>query len=463
MSFVSKAVGAITGANDSAKGAQKAADSQVAAIEKSNEYAREANAQNRADAAPYREAGYAANSEMMRRLGLGGGAAGAGAVGGGTAPTALTEQQIRQELQGQYTTSGTPAGAPAFNTLPADVQAMINREGGPTGYAYNPQTGKYGYQYNQTVGGGDNGEGTVPKWYYADQVGGTQGGIDEAGLNAAVQQRLQQQQQAQQAYAAQQQQASQQQSDGTYPSGPGSLLQSYTEFTPFAEQYKGVEYTPYRDYEDFSLAKFQADPGYQFRQTEGNNALLRAAAASGGLNSGRASKDLAEFNSGLASQEYGNAFGRYNTEYTTGRDTHQQNFNTAYGANLQDYQTRYNAHNNDYTTGFNAFNQSQDNTYNRLMGIVGVGTGVNGQIANGNLATGQQLAGNAIQAGNAQAAGQVAAGNAASGGFNNLLNTGLTAAALYSGFGGGAGAAGAKNAAFGGNALGSTSGLYRPF
>lgn len=429
MSFVSKAIGGITGANDAAKGAQKAADSQVAAVEKSNEYLREVNQQNRTDAAPYREAGYAGINALLGRLGLGG--AQSGSQQAGASPQgAQTADQIRQELLGQYTTAATPAGAPAFSSLPADVQAMINREGGATGYGYDPRTGRYGFQYNQQNGSGDNGPSIDPRWYYADQVGGNAGSVNEEGLNAAVQQRLAQQQ-------------AQQGQQGNALGGPvegstnplfGSLLSQYKEYTPYAEQYKGVEYTPYRDYQPLTADTFQADPGYQFRQQEGEAALQRAAAAGGNLNSGRAAKDLASYNSGLASQEFGNAYQRNLTDYTTGFDANLQNFQTAYNANLNDYQTGYNTYNNDYTTGFNAFNQNQDNTYNRLMGLVGVGTGVNAQVANGNLATGNQLASNAIQQGNAQAAGQVAAGNAASNGFNGLLNAGLTTAGLYKAF-----------------------------
>lgn len=62
---------------------------------------------------------------------------------------------------------------------------------------------------------------------------------------------------------------------------------------------------------DFSMADYQADPGYAFRQSEGEKALQRAASAGGRSDSGRAYKDLMRFNSGLASDEYGNAFNRF--------------------------------------------------------------------------------------------------------------------------------------------------------
>ena len=64
----------------------------------------------------------------------------------------------------------------------------------------------------------------------------------------------------------------------------------------------------------FGLADFQQDPGYQFRQQEGERALQRAAAATGSAYSGAQLKALARFNSGLASQEYGDAYNRFNTD-----------------------------------------------------------------------------------------------------------------------------------------------------
>lgn len=64
---------------------------------------------------------------------------------------------------------------------------------------------------------------------------------------------------------------------------------------------------------DFTMADFQADPGYQFRMSEGAKGLERSAAARGGLLSGGALKDMERFSQGLGSQEYGAAFDRFNT------------------------------------------------------------------------------------------------------------------------------------------------------
>lgn len=64
----------------------------------------------------------------------------------------------------------------------------------------------------------------------------------------------------------------------------------------------------------FGAEQFQADPGYAFRQAEGMKALERSAAARGGLLSGGTLKGIQRFGQDLASQEYGNAFNRYQVE-----------------------------------------------------------------------------------------------------------------------------------------------------
>ena len=64
---------------------------------------------------------------------------------------------------------------------------------------------------------------------------------------------------------------------------------------------------------DFSMADYEADPGYAFRLAEGNKALERSAAARGMVMSGKMFKGAQRFGQDLASQEYQNAFDRYQT------------------------------------------------------------------------------------------------------------------------------------------------------
>jgi len=67
---------------------------------------------------------------------------------------------------------------------------------------------------------------------------------------------------------------------------------------------------------DFSMADFQADPGYQFRLNEGLKQLGHSAAARGGLVSGNTLTGVQNYAQGAASQEYNNAFNRYQTNRT---------------------------------------------------------------------------------------------------------------------------------------------------
>lgn len=68
------------------------------------------------------------------------------------------------------------------------------------------------------------------------------------------------------------------------------------------------------DYTPFGMDQFQADPGYAFRLSEGQKALDRSAAARGGLISGSALKAATRYGQDMGSQEYTNAFNRYQAE-----------------------------------------------------------------------------------------------------------------------------------------------------
>lgn len=128
----------------------------------------------------------------------------------------------------------------------------------------------------------------------------------------------------------------------------------------------------------FSMADFEADPGYAFRMKEGLSAVESGAAASGGLLSGAAQKALQKYGQGLASQEYGNAYNRFTADQT--------------------------------------------NQYNRLAGLVNTGQGATNQTSNAAAAFGQQAGANAIGAGNAIASGQIGQANALVGGINGAYN-----------------------------------------
>jgi hypothetical protein len=129
---------------------------------------------------------------------------------------------------------------------------------------------------------------------------------------------------------------------------------------------------------EFGMDKFTADPGYAFRMSEGMKALERSAAARGGLLSGATLKGTQRFGQDLASQEYQNAFNRYQAERAGTLNPYQALAGTA--------QTSAN--------------------------VLG---GQAGQL-------GQQLGSNIIGAGNAAAAGQIGAANAIVGGVGQGIN-----------------------------------------
>lgn len=63
----------------------------------------------------------------------------------------------------------------------------------------------------------------------------------------------------------------------------------------------------------FSMADYQADPGYAFRMKEGMKGLEQGAAARGGVLSGNMLRGAQQYGQDMASQEYQNAFNRYQT------------------------------------------------------------------------------------------------------------------------------------------------------
>ena len=66
----------------------------------------------------------------------------------------------------------------------------------------------------------------------------------------------------------------------------------------------------------FTMADYEADPGYAFRLGEGQKALERGADARGILNSGRGLKEITRYGQDFASNEYQNAYNRYSNDQT---------------------------------------------------------------------------------------------------------------------------------------------------
>lgn len=67
------------------------------------------------------------------------------------------------------------------------------------------------------------------------------------------------------------------------------------------------------NYKPFSLKDFEVDPGYEFRRREGLRAIENSALAGGMGRSGSTLRGLTRYGQGLASEEFMNAFNRYQT------------------------------------------------------------------------------------------------------------------------------------------------------
>lgn len=141
---------------------------------------------------------------------------------------------------------------------------------------------------------------------------------------------------------------------------------------------------------NFGMSDFQTDPGYQFRMDQGMKGMTNTAAARGNLLSGAALKAASSFNQNMASQEYGNAYGR--------------------------------------------FNANRDGQYNKLADLAGIGqrtANQNGQnavqmgqnVGTGMMQTGQNMGNNLIGAGNARGSGYMAQGN----GLIDMVNQSVSA------------------------------------
>jgi len=137
------------------------------------------------------------------------------------------------------------------------------------------------------------------------------------------------------------------------------------------KSYLQKQFTP----QDFSAG---IDPGYQFRLQQGQEATNRMANMGGGLLSGNALKGQEDYTQGLASQEYGNAFGRFQTQ--------------------------------------------RNNIFNTLASIAGLGQTSLGQTTAAGTTAAGNIGSNIANAGAATAGGIVGSANAFSGGLQNAGN-----------------------------------------
>lgn len=129
---------------------------------------------------------------------------------------------------------------------------------------------------------------------------------------------------------------------------------------------------------DFTMADFQQDPGYAFRMQQGQRALESSAAARGGLLSGGTGKDLVEYGQNVGSQEYGNAYNRFNAD--------------------------------------------RDRRFNRLSSLAGIGQTATRDVSQAGMTTANNVGNYQTQAANAQAAGTIGQANAINQGIGTIGN-----------------------------------------
>ena len=174
---------------------------------------------------------------------------------------------------------------------------------------------------------------------------------------------------------------------------------------------------------DFQMSDFQQDPGYAFRMSEGLKAMNAAAAARGGLMSGGALKAGQQYGQDMGSQEYQNAYQRYQTNRAN-----QLNPLGALASSGQNAAQNTSATNALYGGQMGDASRAYAGSQNEL--------GVGGQArASGYLIGGQQ----------AQAAGNMGAQNSMNQGFSNAgssLQNALLMNRLFPSSGGGGGSTG---------------------
>ena len=212
-----------------ADAAEDAAGIQAGATDRANALTQKQFEQTRSDLAPYRNYGGAATNRMMYLLGLDGGSAGgSGGAGGAGSAGSVDRDALRSELLSQFTTTTRPS-------IP---------------------------------------HGWEDAWVQYAEPTTT---IDEAGLEAAINQRVQAAQAAQFTPSAQPSS-----SDPAF----GSLLKNFTG-------------------EDL-----ESEPGYKFGLNQGMNALNSRLAAGGSYFSGGALKAGQRYAQDYAGTKFGDAFNR---------------------------------------------------------------------------------------------------------------------------------------------------------
>lgn len=216
--------------------------------------------------------------------------------------------------------------------------------------------------------------------------------------------------------------------------------------------------TPKYNEPAFTREQFQSSPGYEFQKQQGIDAIQNSAVGKAGTLSGNTLKALDTFGTGLANQDWWNAYNKYHTNYVNQYNSENQNYwnqaNSAqslydktYGANNTNSLNQYNAQNQNYWKGVDQGNTTQNRLFQMLSQLSGQGQ--NAAVQQGGFGAGaaNQIGDSLKSIGGAQAGGILGATGAATsaiGGVGNALlsptggdNAITKLIALLSGGGGG--------------------------
>lgn len=312
----------------------------------------------------------------------------------------LSYDQLRAQLLPQFTSSGRGANAPKFdvNTLPWLDRVNYDRavaQGDEARMAF--EAAHLGQPTSvRDLSGANNGtQGDVLQWQTSPNIDT----IDEAGLDAAIRERLRQQEEA----AAAREAAAR--ADPMF----GSLTRGFEFGT-----YTPSMYTPAEKF-SYTGEDLYKDPSYLFRLQQGQKALDRAALAGGRFLSGRQLQATSDYNQDAASQEFQNAYGRALGTF----NTNEANRFNAFSTNETN---RRNAFDLNEQNRFNAYQTNFSNTINPLLSLAGSAQ-VGSQFLGGAGQQTAQLIGNNITgAANASGAAQIAGANAISNGITGAAN-----------------------------------------
>lgn len=142
MSFVKKAIGDLTGANQAAKAAQSAADTQAAATDSASKVQKEMYDQTRQDLSGWTNAGNQATNSMMNLLGL----------GTGSSTKAMQQDPSYQFRLNQGLDSVQSSAAAAGGLLSGPTLKALNN------YASDYASTEYGNAFNRLMGVSQLGE-----------------------------------------------------------------------------------------------------------------------------------------------------------------------------------------------------------------------------------------------------------------------------------------------------------------